>query len=174
MFQSLRANNIIYILHKGNKPYVETGTVVNVTPPMPKFNVPPQYGQPQEFVVDLTVRIGDQTVTYQKLPANVDIADFGNNTQIVLSTSKDAMNSEVASLKQKSVDIIASIDSHKEIISGCDEILQALNPEFADRQRNEKEMSEMKSQMAQMAQQMSNMMAMMSQLSAAETTKKVK
>lgn len=174
MFQSLRANNIVYVLHKGTRPYVETGTVVNVTPPVPKFNVPQQFGQPQEFVVDVAVRVGDQTTTYQKLPANLDIADFGNNGQVVLSTSKDAMNSEVAALKQKSVDILASIDAHKEIISGCDEILQSINPEYAERQRNEKEMSEMRSQMAQMAQQMSNMMAMMSQLSAAETPKKNK
>ena len=44
----------------------------------------------------------------------------------------EAMNSEISSLKQKSIAIINSIDFHKEMISNCDKILSELNPEFAD------------------------------------------
>jgi hypothetical protein len=39
-----------------------------------------------------------------------DIADFGNN--IVVSCNKEAMNSEVSSMKQRSLDIINSIETH--------------------------------------------------------------
>lgn len=78
-----------------------------------------------------------QSANFQKLPAMGDIADFGNN--IVVSCNKEAMNSEVSSMKQRSLDIINSIETHQSIIKGCDEILQQLNPEIIEKQRQEQE-----------------------------------
>ena len=49
------------------------------------------------------------------------------------------MSNEVASMKQRSLDILNSIEQHQSIISGCDEILQVLNPEIAEKQRQELE-----------------------------------
>jgi hypothetical protein len=49
------------------------------------------------------------------------------------------MNSEILSMKQRSLDIINSMEYHQNIISGCDEILQTLNPEIAEKQRQEQE-----------------------------------
>lgn len=49
------------------------------------------------------------------------------------------MNSEVSSMKQRSLDIINSIETHQSIIKGCDEILQQLNPEIIEKQRQEQE-----------------------------------
>jgi hypothetical protein len=43
------------------------------------------------------------------------------------------MNSEVMSMKQRSVDILNSIEQHRSIIDGWDEILQVLNPEIAEK-----------------------------------------
>ena len=69
MFQSLRPNSQIFILHKDGRPVLETGSVVSVSMPMPKYQVPPLFGQPQEMVVDLVVKVNNQDITYQKLPA---------------------------------------------------------------------------------------------------------
>jgi hypothetical protein len=99
MFQSLRPNNQIFILHK-DKPLLEIGSVVSVSMPTPKYPVPQVFGQPQEMVVDIVAKINNQDITYQKLPANLDIADFGTNG-IVVADNKLAMNSEIMSLKQK-------------------------------------------------------------------------
>lgn len=107
MFQSLRPNNIVYILHK-DKAVLETGSVVSVSMPVPKYPVQPMFGQPQEMVVDLVVKINNQDITYQKLPATLDIADFGNSS-VVLSDSREAMNAEITSLKQKSMTILNSL-----------------------------------------------------------------
>ena len=63
----------------------------------------------------------------------MDIADFGQNGNIVVSCSRDAMNNEVASMKQKSIDIINSMDFHNSVIAGCDKMLTLLNPEFAEK-----------------------------------------
>lgn len=126
---------------------------------MPKYPVQPMFGQPQEMVVDIVVKVNNQDITYQKIPANLDIADF-NNSNIVLSDNREAMNSEIASLKQKSIAIINSIDFHKEMISNCDKILSELNPEFAEKQQQQLEINSLKTQMGEMAKSITELMSM--------------
>ena len=156
MFQSLRPNNSVYILHK-DKAILEIGSVVSVSNPIPKSPVPPTFGQPQEMVVDLVVKVDNKDVSYQKLPANLDIADFGFNN-LVISDNREAMNSEIASLKQKSVAILNSVDFHKDMISSCDRILSELNPEFAEKQQQQLEINSMKTQMSEMSKNLSELM----------------
>lgn len=131
MFQSLRPNNQIYILHK-DKPLLETGTVISVSAPSPKYPVQPMFGQSQEMVVDIIAKVNNQDITYQRIPANLEVADFGNNN-IVLSDNKEAMNSEIMCLKQRSVDIIDSIEYHKNLVAECDKLLTSLNPDLAEK-----------------------------------------
>ena len=156
MFQSLRPNNQLYILRK-DKPSLEIGSVVSVSLPVPKYQMQPSFGQPQEMVVDIVAKVNNQDVTYQKIPATSDIADFGNSG-IVLSDSREAMNSEVLSLKKKSADIINSIDYHKEVINSCETILSELNPEFAEKQAQQKEINSLREQMAEMTKNMASLM----------------
>lgn len=156
MFQSLRPNNQVFILHK-DRALLETGSVVSVSMPVPKYPVQPMFGQPQEMVVDIVVKVNNQDVTYQKIPANLDIADF-NNSNIVLSDSREAMNAEITSLKQKSITILNSIDFHKEMISNCDRILLELNPEFAEKQQQQLEINSLKTQMGEMSKSITELM----------------
>lgn len=149
MFQNLRPNNTIYILKKDNRPIMEIGSVVSVSTPTPKYQMPPVFGQQQEMIVDVVVKVNNQDITYQKLPANADIADFGN-TGVVISDSREAMNAEVLSLKSKSIDTINSIDFHKGVIEGCDQILSGLNPEYAERQQQQAEIAELKNQITEL------------------------
>ena len=128
---------------------MEIGSIVSVSMPMPKYQVPPVFGQAQEMVVYLVVKINNVDTTYQKLPATADIADFGVSG-VVISTSRDAMNAEVMSLKNKSIDAINSVDFHKGVIEGCDVILAGLNPEFAERQQQQAEINDLKAQMAEL------------------------
>ena len=61
-----------------------------------------------DLILDITAEIDGKTTNFQKLPANSEIADFGNN--VVIAVSKEAMNNEVMSMKQRSVDILNSIE----------------------------------------------------------------
>lgn len=161
MFQNLRANSQIYILHKDAKPYVEVAIITGVTPPKPKYPVGiPQVGQlPHlEMVVDLTAQVGGRTDTYQALPAGAEIADFGQNGNMVISCSREAMNSEISAMKQRSLEIINSVQYHQGVIAGCDEMLNALNPEYAEKQRQDKEISDLKRQMAELMEMNRQMM----------------
>lgn len=132
-FSNLRSGNQLYILHKDSVPTIEIGKVISIS------QVSPKYGNmySPEMVVDISANVNGQPTNFQKLPALGDIADFGNN--IVLSCNKDAMSSEVTSMKQRSVDIINSVELHQNIIKGCDEILTQLNPEIKEKQRQEEE-----------------------------------
>lgn len=157
MFSNLRTNSTIYILHKDSSPHLDVGSVVSVSTPVPKYPVQPMFGQPQEMVVDITVKINNQDVTYQKIPSNLDVADF-NNGLIVISDNKDAMNVEINNLKQKSKAIIDSIDYHNEMIICFDKILSDLNPELAEKQHQQNEINSLKSQMSEMSKSISELM----------------
>lgn len=133
-FQNLRNNHQIYILHKDATPTLEIGKITHISVPVPKYGTNSMYN---DLVLDITVESEGKSTNFQKLPANGEIADFGNN--IVLAVSKEAMSSEVMSMKQRSMDILNSTEQHQGIIRGCDEILQVLNPEIAEKQRQEQE-----------------------------------
>ena len=155
-FQNLRNNHQIYILHKDAVPTLEIGKVTNVSVPVPKYGNTSMYN---DLVLDITVDVEGKSTNFQKLPANGEIADFGNN--IVVATNKNAMNSEIVSMKQRSLDIINSVEQHQSIINGCDEILQILNPEIAEKQRQEQENKQLREEinsLKQMFQEFLNQM----------------
>ena len=133
-FQNLRNNHQIYILHKDAAPTLEIGKITHISVPVPKYGTNSMYN---DLVLDITAEVEGRSTNFQKLPATSEIADFGNN--VVVATSKEAMSSEVTSLKQRSLDILNSVEQHQSIILGCDEILQVLNPEIAEKQRQEQE-----------------------------------
>ena len=161
MFSNLRSGSQVYILHKDTTPYIEIGQVVSVSQPIPRYQTN-NFMAPQELVVDIVVSVNGNNITLQKLPANLDVADQGTaNGSLFISTSRESMNTEITSLRQKSQDIINSIDYHKKVIQDCEILLQRLNPEFAEQKQQKQEIDNLKAQMAEM---MSGMKELMSQL----------
>lgn len=168
MFSNLRTNSQIYILHRDTTPYIEIGQVVSVSQIRPKYQN--NYLSPQEQVVDIVVSINGSNTTLQGLPANLDVADQGTlNGSLFISTSRDAMNSEINSMRQKSLDILNSVEQHKKTIQDCEVLLQRLNPEFAEQKQQKQEIDVLKTQMAEM---MNGMKELMAQLKSKETTNK--
>ena len=161
MFQTLRVNSPIYILHKEGTPYVEQGVVVSVSNPMPKFPMPNNPMQPfgqAEMVVDVVANVNGQQMTFQKLSANKDIEDSLIN-KLTIATNRDAMNAEVSALKQRSIDHINSVEYHQGVILGCDKILETLNPEFGEKVRRDKEIADLRGQVAEMSNAFRELMA---------------
>ena len=64
------------------------------------------------------------------------------------------MNSEIISLKQKSVDLLNSIEYHKSLITTYDKLLSDFNPEVAEKQAQQQEISELRAQMNEMSKNM--------------------
>ena len=169
MFSNLRTNSQIYILHRDATPYIEIGQVVSVSQPRPRYQTN-SYIAPQEQVVDLVVSINGNNITLQSLPANLDVADQGTiNGSLFIATQRDAMNTEINSMRQKSLDIINSVEQHKKVIQDCEVLLQRLNPEFAEQKQQKQEIDMLKTQMSEM---MSGMKELMTQLKQKESTTK--
>lgn len=171
MFQSLRANNQIYILYKepGQIPHLETGIVMDVTAPRPaQVNggfINPVTTMPQmKYVVDMNVKVGESTMFLQGLAAGSTTDIPKSNPNVVVSMSREQIDEEVKSFGQRSVDIINSIPYHEDVINACDKIHQQLNPEIAKQHQTDQEILALKQQMSQMSQGMSQMMEVNKQL----------
>ena len=161
MFGQLRINNPLFVLTKQGSPSLEIGTVVSVTAPMPQLS---SIGQPTMYTVDVTARINDQNITYQKLPANMDVADFAGNGNVVVACSRESMNSELQAMRQRSVDVVKSVDYHNGMIKAIDKIIQDLNPEEAEKLALQKEVTDLKGQMFQMSQSVNALLEQNKQL----------
>lgn len=146
LFSQLRLNSPIYILHKEATPYVECGQVTNVTAPMPNIGTMPNIGQPLTYSVDVTVKTGENVSLYQKLPANAEVADFASNGNVFISCTREGINAEVQAMRQRSADVLASIDYHQNVIGVCDKILQQINPEVAEKAQQQAEIASLKTQ----------------------------
>ena len=165
MFQNLRQNSQIYIFHKGENPKMEIGYVTAVSQPKPKYTLPTTFTQQQEMVVDLTAKVNGIITNYNMLPAQSDIADtFTGNEGIVITDNREAMNAEVLALKQKSQDILKSIDNHKQIVIQCDQILNDLNPEYAEKQQQQTEINLLKTQMQDVSATLSSLTNLIKEL----------
>ena len=109
---------------------------------------PSAAGYPQPtMVVDVVVNIGGQNVNIQELPANMDIAD-DSRTGMLVSASRDEMNAEIITMKQKSEEVLRSVDYHRNFLAACQQMLSVLNPEIAAKQRQDKELADIKEQLA--------------------------
>ena len=166
MFQSLRNNQNFYILTKGVQPRLDIGTVTSVSVPQLKFSsIPQSLGAQPEYVVDISVLVNGSQQQFQRLPANKEIADFGDGFgNIVVSTSKEAMNNELSILKMASEDHIKRVDEERQKVLAYEAILQQLNPEYAEKQKQEAEIVQLKNQIQAITQTNSNLEKMMSEL----------
>ena len=72
-------------------------------------------------------------------------------------------------MRQKSLDIINSVEHHKKVIQDCEVLLQRLNPEFAEQKQQKQEIDMLKTQMSEM---MLGMKELMAQLKSKESTTK--
>ena len=81
------------------------------------------------------------------------------------------MNNEISMIKQKRLDRVNSRDYDLSVIASCDEMLTMINPEFAEKQRQEQEINALKAQV-NMSELMELNKQLMQQLGAKETTKK--
>lgn len=138
MFNALRQGSPFFILEKVDEPKLKIGSVVSVSQPQPKYNntfIPNQ--QFGEMTVDVVVKVGEEEIKFEKLPSNLSIANFGQSG-VVVSESKEAMNSEVEGMLRNSRQIIDSVPYHEKVIASCDVMLRELNPSF----KKEKEQEE--------------------------------
>ena len=164
MFSGLRTNSLFYILEKGEKPVLKVGQVSSVSNPSPKYGqypTTPMFGQQMETVVDVSVKVGDETMEFKQLPSNLSIANLGQN--VVVSENKDAMNAEVEAMLRNSRGILESVSYHESVIASCDGILRELNPQLAKEKAQEEKIVGLEDQMGKLSVALSSIQEMLAQ-----------
>lgn len=177
MFQNLRKQQQIYVLYKDSIPRIEIGIVEDVSKPYP-ITIPNSQPMPypqMEMVVNVVVKTQSDTLNLKQLLANADISDYGYGNNIFISCTKEAVANEVSIMRKNSVDVLNSVEHHQKMVEVCDKMLSELNPEVAEKQKQEQEISTLKGQMQQMSANMNQLMEMnkklMEQLGVSEISK---
>ena len=163
MFQNLRENQQIYVLTKNPTPAIDIATVARIQGPVPKFQTAQNMIPQTEYVLDVTVNINGMTRTFQQLPVNKDSAEYVNE-QTIIAVSRDAMNAELNSLKNESVAAIQRGRDEEAKLPVWDKLILQLNPEVAEKQRQEQEINALKNQMSTMANDNAELKSMMAKL----------
>lgn len=177
MFQNLRKQQQIYVLYKDSIPRIEIGIVEDVSKPYP-ITIPNSQPMPypqMEMVVNVVVKTQSDTLNLKQLLANADISDYGYGNNIFISCTKEALANEVSIMRKNSVDVLNSVEHHQKMVEVCDKMLSELNPEAAEKQKQDQEISTLKGQMQQMSANMNQLMEMnkklMEQLGVSEISK---
>lgn len=158
MFGTLRAGSLLYILNKGEEPNLKVGQVLSVTPPRPKVNstIMPLNPMQMEQVIDINVKVGDDTKTFSNVNTALSIVDTGANNYVI-SDDKQAITNEVEAFGTLSQNALNSVPYHRKVVSACKQMMIDLNPSLqkeADRDTKignlEKELAEMKNGFAEL------------------------
>lgn len=148
MFSNLKQGSQLWIFHSdAATPFIEVGTVENINGAIPLY-----YPNLPAYPVDLSVRVGEKTTAFQRLPANAESANVTDNTgeSVTIACTKEAIGSEVDMLIRKSADIINSVEYHKNRLAVLGELAKQLNPELAEKEAQAKEISDLREQLQQM------------------------
>lgn len=160
MFQNLRENQQIYVLTKAPVPSLDMGTVIKIQGPVPNFQAGSNM---MGYTMDITVSVNGINRPFPQLPVNKDSAEYVNE-QTIIAMSRDAMNAELNSLKNESVNAIQRGREEEAKLPVWDKLILQINPEVAEKQRQEQEIATMKHQMATMASDNAELKNMVAQL----------
>jgi hypothetical protein len=160
MFSALRQSGTVYILTKGDTPALKTGVVQSVTSPVTKFGTQLMPGQfQQDTVIDLTVKVGDELLTFKQLPSASVIASSGN---MVVSESRDAMVAEVENMIRTSKEVLESVDYHRNALEACESIMCSLNPRLAEEKEQKVKIETLERKIGGIEASLENMTEMLS------------
>lgn len=136
MFSALVQGSLIHMLDKTDGIKYKIGEVIGVS--QPKFNTQFSINQSNQTFVDIKVKLDGNTVDFNSIPSNFSIVTYDNG-KLVLSETKQGLQSEVENTLQSSRQIIDNIDKYKATVDECENILKELNPQFAkDKARDER------------------------------------
>ena len=129
MFSNLSKGNVLYELDRRDKVKWFTASIENVTPTVSKTTQ--MFGQMPELRLDIVANINGEQKTFQQVPSNNAIADFGDKS-FVIADNKDSLFNYVKTLKQTSKNIVESASYHESLIPQYDEVLNELMPGSAN------------------------------------------
>lgn len=156
MFSNLSKGSVLYGLEIKDGMRFFTAPIESVSMPYPKYRNNNTFGQIPETVMDIVCTVNGERRTFQQVPSNSAIADFGNDT-FVLADGKDSLNGYVNSMLQNSRNIVNSVEKHKALISQYESVLASLNPG----QANDNAVKELNSKVNSLESQIAEMLSLL-------------
>lgn len=153
---------------------LKIGQVVSVSNPQPKYNQfcsAPTYGVQPELFVDVKIKVGDETVEFKQLGANMSIANSGD---VVVSDSREAMSAEIESMMRNSRQIIDSVPYHERVLASCDTMLRDLNPNFKKEKEQEEKIGALEQRMGHIDGKLEKVLELLSDTVSASKSKRSK
>ena len=146
MLGSLRQDSLLYILNKKDMPIINTGRVVAVSQPAPRY--PSNGFNPSvngyETTVDITVVMDNgEKVNFSKVPSNLSV--YGDSG-VVIAENRDAISAELEDMRNISRKVMESYKFHEKRADECENLLLSLNPEIAKNKRIDEEIGVIKEQ----------------------------
>jgi len=129
MFSTLSKGNVIYGLDRRDKVKWFTASIENITPTVAKQAQ--MFGQMPELRLDIVCNVNGEQKTFQQVPSNNAIADFGDKS-FVIADNKDSLYNYVKGLKETSINIVKNAPYHESLIPQYDDVLNDLIPGSAD------------------------------------------
>lgn len=152
MFGTLRPGSYMYILNKGENPSFTIGQVLNVTPPQQKIN---QKTFQVEQVVDINVKVGDDSKTFSNVNVASSIADTGSGGYLI-SDDKTIITKEVEAFLTYSQNVLNSVPYHQKVVEAGKQIMMQLNPNLQKEEERNNEFAQMRAEMTEMRNMMMN------------------
>ena len=130
LFKDIKQNYPVYILNKQDLSLTQ-GKAIQVS--FPRMEMSQKTGK-TEMVMDITIEAVGKAATYV-IPENLSVTYAGN---LILSTDKMSLASEIEAMKNTAEQVLASVDHHKEVLEKASSILAELNPVYKEKQETEK------------------------------------
>lgn len=150
MFGTLRPGSYMYILNKGENPSFTVGQVLNVTPPQQKIN---QKTFQVEQVVDISVKVGDDTKEFKNVNVATSIADTGAGGYLI-SDDKMIITKEVEAFLSYSQNVLNSVPYHQKVVESGKQMMMQLNPNLQKEEERNNEFAQMRAEMTEMRNMM--------------------
>jgi hypothetical protein len=130
MFSTLSKGNVLYGIDRTDKIKWFTASVENVTPTI-GGHTQNMFGQMPELRLDIVCNVNGEKKTFQQVPSNSAIADFGEKT-FVIADNKDSLYNYIKTLRDKSKAIVDSASYHESLIPQYDSVLNEIMPGSAN------------------------------------------
>lgn len=147
MFGTLKAGSLLYVLNKGEEPSLMVGQVLSVTPPRPKVTTQFLPNPMQvEQVIDITIKVGEDTKTFSGVNTALSILDTGANNYVI-SDDKTAITNEVEAFGTMSQNALNSVPYHQKVVAACRKMMLELNPSLQKEAERDNEITHLKNEM---------------------------
>lgn len=134
MFSALNQGSLIYILDKTDGIKLKIGTITSISAPRTNYN--PTLNQINQQVVDIKCQVDGINQEYNSIPSTYSLVSY-NNGKLIISETKQSLTYEVETSLQAAQQVIDNIDTYKQNVVDCENILKELNPQFAKDQERD-------------------------------------